>query len=350
MAGVGIRALHTAVPEYCVTQEEAGQRFAQKISDKPRRQRAIEAIFSRTGVEQRNMVVPIPWFYTDHTTEERNNVYMETAVPLGEQAIAEGLAQVGVSPQEINEFYVVSCTGINVPGVDLLVAGRMEMAHSLRRTCIVGMGCYGTFPALRRAFDAITARPTEQALVLSVELCSLHLQYDNTTENVISTALFADGAGMALIGATANAGLPAIVDFSVRSDYQTLDDMSFQLTDHGFRMYLSSYVPDILAAHVTDFVDSLLTRNGITRDQVQHWGIHPGSTRIVDYIQDQLGLRDDQVEVSHNVLARHGNMSSVTILFVLEEICNAKQPQPGDYGMLMAFGPGLTMEAALLRW
>ena len=195
-----------------------------------------------------------------------------------------------------------------------------------------------------------THAPHEKALVLSVELCSLHVQHNDNTENVISTGLFSDGAGMALLGSEAAQGLPYIVDFKVHSDYTTLDHMSFELSDTGFLMYLSSYVPDVLATHATGFVDTFLAQHNLTRTDVKHWGIHPGSTKIVDYIQEQLELRDDQVDVSHDVLAEYSNMSSATILFVLQRICQTKQPKTGDYGMLMAFGPGLTIEAMLVQW
>jgi predicted naringenin-chalcone synthase len=185
---------------------------------------------------------------------------------------------------------------------------------------------------------------------MSLELCSLHFQHATDAESVVSTALFSDGAGFALVGAEPTEGLPSLLGFKVHSDYQTLDKMAFNLGDHGFTMVLSSYVPDVLAAHAQGFVDGFLAEHGLTRADVRHWGIHPGSTKIVDYLQRELELRDDDVQVSHNVLAEFGNMSSATILFVLERIITTRCPSPGDYGMLMAFGPGLTVEAALLRW
>ncbi len=346
----GIQALHTDVPDICLSQDETAEQFTQVVSDSERRRRAMKMIFDRTGVQQRHVVKPPSWLSQERTTAERNQAYMDEAIKLGQRTIADGLSLAEAAPADVNEFYVVSCTGISIPGLDLHLAGRLGMPHHLRRTCILGMGCYGSFPALRRAHDAINARPDERALVLSVELCSLHVQHNQTTENVISTGLFADGAGMVLLGAEAAPGLPYIVDSRVHSDYTTFEHMSFELTDTGFVMYLSSYVPDILATHVQGFVDGFLADNGLQRGDVQHWGIHPGSTKIVDYIQEQLGLRDDQVDVSHSVLAENGNMSSATILFVVERICRDKSPQPGEYGMLMAFGPGLTVEALLVQW
>jgi predicted naringenin-chalcone synthase len=229
------------------------------------------------------------------------------------------------------------------------------MRPDLRRACILGMGCYGAFPGLLRAREAVASQPERLALVLALELCSLHLQFENTTENFISSALFADGAAAALIGnpeqMNGRAGrTPALVDALTHCDYSTFEHMSFNLTDHGFRMYLSSYVPELLASEVEGFVDALLTRNKLRRDEVRFWGIHPGSQKILDHVQEQLGLADEQMECSHAVLYEHGNMSSPTILFVLDRIQRCAHPEKGDYGVLLAFGPGLTMESILIRW
>lgn len=346
----GFLALHTAVPDICISQEDAANEFARAVARSDRRARAIKMIFERTGVQQRYMARPPQWLHVNRTTKERNDAYMEAAIPLGEKALAAAIVASGTAPADAGDFSVVSCTGINVPGLDLHLAGRLGLPHSLRRTCVLGMGCYGAFPGLRRAYDAVQREPDKTALMYAVELCTLHVQHNDDSENVISTALFADGGAAVVLGDRANEGLPHIIDFATHSDYTTLDHMAFELGDHGFLMYLSSYVPDVLAAHVNAFVEGLLERNGLRVDDVKHWGIHPGSTKIVDYIQGQLGLRDDQVDVSHNILAEYGNMSSATVLFVLEAICETKAPSAGDYGLLLAFGPGLTMEAMLLRW
>ncbi len=345
-----IQALHTATPDHCVEQDEIATLFTEYFYDKDRRKRAVRKIFERTGVRQRYLAEPPTWQYTNHTTQRRNDDYMRHAVPLGARLIREGLGRANVAPDALSEFHVVSCTGISIPGLDLLLAGELGMSHNLRRTCILGMGCYGSFPGLRRAADAVISRPDERAGVMSLELCSLHFQHATDAESVVSTALFSDGAGFALVGAEPTEGLPALVGFKVHSDYQTLDKMAFHLGDHGFMMVLSSYVPDVLAAHAQDFVDGFLAEHDLTRADVSHWGIHPGSTKIVDYLARELALRDEDVQVSHDVLAEYGNMSSATILFVLERIITTRRPSPGDIGLLMAFGPGLTVEAALVRW
>ena len=269
----------------------------------------------------------------------------------------------------MDDFFVASCTGLDIPGLDLRLAGRLGMRADLRRTCVLGMGCYAAFPAMQRAREAVSAAPGRLALVLAIELCSLHLQNDDSIENMVVSALFADGAAAALIGAPdpsrqpppaltpaepdggfAWAGGPRLVDAATYCDYQTFNHMAFHVTDHGFQMRLSAYVPDVLAANVNAFLDPLLARNGLTREQVRFWGVHPGGSKILDYLQGQLGLSDGQMEPSRTVLRGYGNMSSPTILFVLDQIQRCGQPAPGDYGLLLAFGPGLTMESALVQW
>lgn len=188
-------------------------------------------------------------------------------------------------------------------------------------------------------------------MVMALELCSVHFQLEETIENIVSAALFADGASAALIGVSTNdAPTPHILDSATYCDYSTLDQMAFQVTDEGFHMRLSSYVPDLLAANIEGFVDGFLAQNGLTRDAVRIWGVHPGSSKILDYVQNKLTLSDDQMQASQAVLRDYGNMSSATILFILDEIQRTSAPRSGDYGMLLGFGPGLTSEAILLRW
>ena len=350
-----IISIETGVPAHHYGQAEVCDYFL-GLQGENRRERAIRTIFEKAGVGFRHMVVESDFFNQPRSTQARNDLYMAEAVPLGQNVICAGLHQSGFKPADIDDLIIVSCTGFSIPGLDLQLAGLLGMRPDLHRTCILGMGCYGAFPGIRRASEAVKANPGSLALMLSIELCSLHLQFDYSSENVVSTALFADGAAMALIGDEAVTSRvqgtlgPRIIDARTHCDYSTLDHMSFTVTNTGFRMYLSSYVPDLLAAQVGDFVDGLLMANGLRRADVRYWGIHPGSTKIVDLVQAQLGLSDEQVEPSHNVLYNYGNMSSATILFVLDYIQRCSHPEPNEYGVLLAFGPGLTMEGMLVQW
>jgi predicted naringenin-chalcone synthase len=345
--------LATGVPKARYSQRDAADYFSALQTQDARRARAIRMIFDRAGVGFRHMIIDEHFYTQARTTQERNDLYMKEAVVLGERTIERGLKGAEVSPAEIDDFIVVSCTGVRVPGLDLLLAERLGMRHDLQRTCILGMGCYGAFPGLRTARQSVRGSG-RLALVLSLELCSLHMQMQDTAESVVSSALFADGAAMALVGdgqrGLRTTYMPRLLRSVTFSDYTTLDHMTFDLTDQGFRMYLSSYVPDLLAAQIEPFVVGLLASHDLSSGDVRHWGIHPGSTKIVDYVQARLKLADSQVEFSHQVLYEYGNMSSPTILFVLDRIQQCAQPNPGDYGVLLAFGPGLTMEGLLVQW
>jgi alkylresorcinol/alkylpyrone synthase len=350
-----ILGIETGVPTNTYQQQEVLDYYLLLQGATPR-ERAIRSIFEHAGVGSRHMVVQKDYFAQPRTTQDRNNYYIDAAVPLGEQVIMGGLKQAGLAPQGIDDFIVVSCTGLSIPGLDLLLAARLGMRPDLQRTCILGMGCYGAFPGMRRAFESVVTSPGRTAVVLALELCSLHMQVEPSAENVVSTALFSDGAAMVIIGDKRehkhlqNTHSPRIITSKTYCDYTTIDQMSFTMTDHGFQMYLSSYVPELLAAQIEYFVDYLLDGASIPRSDIRFWGIHPGSSKIVDYIQTQLGLSDAQVECSHNILYNYGNMSSATILFVLEHIQRCNHPTNGDYGVLLAFGPGLTMEGMLIQW
>jgi alkylresorcinol/alkylpyrone synthase len=309
-----------------------------------------DAIFSNAGINTRYLAVGGEYYRQERTTQERNEHYMEEALPLGAQAITTCLDSAGLTVGDVDDLIVVSCTGIDTPGLDLRLAGRLGMSSNLRRSCILGMGCYGAFPGILRASQSAVAAEGNTALVIAVEVCSLHFQPgDDSLENIVSSALFADGAAAALF-TTAEGRGPRLIDQSTFCDYQTFEHMAFHLTNHGFRMSLSAYVPKILAANIEGFVEDLLHRNGLTTSQVRHWGVHPGSSKILDYVQERLILSDEQIAPSRKVLTHYGNMSSATVLFVLDEIQRAQQPRSGEYGVLMAFGPGLTMEGALIQW
>lgn len=352
-----VLALATGNPAQQMPQSELLEMLMPYIS----RPRYAQAIFKASGIESRAFVAE-PSFYRDvfsmdkvPGTQARNEYYMAEAMPLGEATIRRCLDKAGVGPEVIDDFFVVSCTGFDIPGLDLRLAGKMGMRSDLRRTAVLNMGCYGASPALWRAREAVTARPDRVALVLAVELSSLHFQLDDSLDNLVSMALFADGAAAALIGNVEEGPLkpasrPHILDASTYCDYTTFEHMAFHITDHGFEMRLSSYVPEVLAANVDGFVDDLLGRNGLGREDVRFWGIHPGGRKILDHLETRLGLGEHDLDYSRTVLREHGNMSSPTIMFVLDEIERSGNPGPGDIALMMTFGPGLTMEGILLQW
>lgn len=343
-----ITAISTVVPPHRYEQMSAYRDYlAPFLGENPR----AERIFAGSAIRYRHAVIdPSTFFARRLSTRERNDLYIQHANELGEAALRDCLERSGHRPEEIDYLVVISCTGYEIPGLDLTLAKRVGLRPDVRRTCILGMGCYAAFPGLNRARESVLAFPDAKVLVLAIELCSLHFQPDATDEMVVSNALFADGAAAILLEGRSDRPSIRIVDTLTLTNYETIEHMAFRVTDHGFRMVLSAYVPQILGLAVETFADQLLERNGLTRQDVAFWAIHPGGKKIVDHLQERLGLDDRAMRFSREVLRDYGNMSSPTVLFVLDAIQRSGEPKAGDYGVMMAFGPGLTMESCLVRW
>ena len=281
-------SIATGVTENCYRQEEIFE-YLQPYFQRGRHARVI---FAASAVDYRHLAIGRDFYRQEQSTQDRNEAYLRYAIPLGEATIRRCLSDAGLSPQDIQDLFVVSCTGYDIPGLDLHLAGRLCMSPSLQRTCILGMGCYAAFPALLRARQAVAGDPGRTALVLALELCSLHMQFDDTLENMVVNSLFADGAAAAIIRQENPGGkelsgsipMPHLVDISTYCDYQTFQHMAFHLGNNGFQMRLSAYVPQVLAANVEIFIDQMLERNGLRRNDVHHWGIHPGGRKILDSI------------------------------------------------------------------
>lgn len=336
-------SIGTAVPPHVHDQAEIWRVLHPGLDDP-----ALPELYAATAIARRHSVLDDPAFLlTNPGTAARNQRYLEAAPGLAMEAIARCLERAGLGSEAVDLLVVVSCTGYEIPGLDLRLAAMLGMRADLRRTCVLGMGCYAALPGLARALDAVGSGSARHALVVAVELCSLHFQLDDARENVVASALFADGAAAALIAAD---GPLELVTTRTLTSYDTMAHMAFEQTDHGWRMRLSSYVPQLLALDVAPLVTDLLAPAGLEAPDVQHWVLHPGGRKILDHLQARLGLTDAQLAPARTVLRDHGNMSSPTVLFVLDELQRAQSPQRGDLGVMLAFGPGLTMEGALLRW
>jgi predicted naringenin-chalcone synthase len=312
-----------------------------------------EKIFSHPGIASRHTVLedPAAFYRAMPLTGARNAVYEEQAPLLATQAARQALAMAGFEPASLQTLVTTTCTGYMTPGLDILVAKNLGLSQSLRRYALGGMGCYAAFPALNLARQSLLGGEAKRALVVSTELCSLHLQTNDDTDSVISASLFADGASalaLEAVSAPLEAGFE-VVDTASLTLYDTSEHMTWNLGDRGFQMYLSSYVPQILQASVGDWLTAWLGHHDLSLADVAHWGIHPGGSRILDGLQVAFGLSDEQMAPSRAVLRDCGNMSSATIFFVLDRLL-AKRAQQGEWAVLLAFGPGLTMEGALLRW
>ena len=315
-----------------------GDRVAQRIF-------ASSAITTRHGVADPRVVDVSSW-----STGRRMSRYVEEGPGLGKAALAQAFSSADIDPAEIGMFAVASCTGYSTPGLDLVLARDMGMDPTVQRLLIGHMGCYAALPALGAVSDFVIARG-RPAVLLCIELTSLHIQpaTDNVSQ-MVAHALFSDAAAAVVLRPEADDAAPAtgglrMIDMVAVADHSTADHMTWDITDLGFRMGLSPQVPNVLARHVGGVVrDRLLAPHGLIPADVSAWAVHPGGRRILEVVEEQLELPASAMAPSYAVLDGYGNCSSATVLMVLSQL-----PQTPGPVVAMAFGPGLTLYAALLE-
>jgi predicted naringenin-chalcone synthase len=360
---VTIRGIGTALPDHGVTQGDAIALARRFSADSRVREALVERIQRRTRVQSRHSVLlesgepqrPIAArlpFYGERnpSTRERMVRFARHAPPLALAASRRALADAGIHPGRVTHLVTVSCTGFQAPGFDLELIGTLELSADVERTHVGFMGCHGALNGLRVARAFAQADPQACVLLCSVELCSLHLHYGWDPEKVVANALFADGAAALVLCADGWTQAGGGQDLKVLASGSTVipgtaELMSWTIGDHGFAMGLSPRVPAAVAAHLRPWLERWLQRRGLAIGAIGAWALHPGGPRILEASAAALGLAPEQLAVSATVLREHGNMSSATILFILERLRRAAAPGPW---LALAFGPGLTVEAALL--
>ncbi|MDG4806594.1 type III polyketide synthase [Micromonospora sp. WMMD1120] len=306
-----------------------------------------QRIFANSGVTRRQAAVnPLLEDVSDWPTERRMRRYQVEALPLGKEAVGRALTAAGLSAGDIGLFIVCSCTGYATPGLDILLARDLGMAADTQRMFIGHMGCYAALPGLGAASDFVAARG-RPALLLCAELTSLHIQPSSArvdTQQIVSHALFSDAAVAAVV-VPGGRGY-ALREVAAVTDTSTADHMTWDVTDAGFRMGLSPKVPQVLSRHVRKLVDELLARHGLTSSEVDGWAVHPGGPRILNVVERELALPPDGLAASRATLDEHGNCSSPTVLLILDRL--SRGAPAARRIVMLAFGPGLTLYAALL--
>ncbi|MCW2613962.1 MAG: putative naringenin-chalcone synthase [Frankiales bacterium] len=317
--------------------------------------RLARKVWQHSGISTRRGVVdPTQEDISTWGTGARMQRFLQEAMPLGKEAVSGALADAGLDPSDVGLLTVVSCTGYVTPGLDILLARDLGMQDSVQRLHVGHMGCYAALPGLGATSDFVVARQ-RPAVMLCVELTSLHVQPTTETarsgsptpedlEQMVAHALFSDAASAVVLEPGQGPGLE-LVDVVARTDVSTADHMTWDVTDTGFKMGLSPSVPDVLATHARPVVEELLGRHGIAVQDVDGWAVHPGGRKIVDVVGEVLGLPEELLAPSYDTLRDVGNCSSATVLMVLERV----HVEPGGTVVAMAFGPGLTLYAALLR-
>jgi alkylresorcinol/alkylpyrone synthase len=344
-----IGPIAVAVPEHVLTQADVKRAVKALVPLGRERLEAVLALFDGAGVDQRRSVLPIDALYQQRDLTETMAIYREHAIGLGRQVARQCLEQAALAPRDIDLMISVSCTGVMLPSLDAYLANDLGFRPDVRRLPITELGCMGGAAALSYARDFIAGHPNANVLVIAVELPILSFQsHDLSPANLISTALFGDGAGAALV---TGREIPGARMLDTRSHLfpRTLEALGFDLKADGFHVVLGRELPGLVRAEIKRLVTELLARNDLQRDDLSVFVLHPGGKRILDAVEDQLNLRLDQARPSREILRSYGNLSSATVLFVLDALAK-ERPAAGAYGLLGAFGPGFSSELAVLQW
>lgn len=370
-----INSIGTAVPSHRIPQTQIARFMAEALGMDERDQRRLSALYRQTRIDQRHSVLPDYarsrgeyTFYPNTeglepfpTVGRRMEIYREEAVPLAIRAINDCLDTYltpdgqGFDKQRITHIITVSCTGLYAPGPDIEIIEALGLPGTTQRLAINFMGCYGAFNGIKAADAIVRSQPGAVVLVVCVELCTLHFQKKTDLDNLLSNALFADGAAAVLIESKPRADR----SMRLRSFFCDLlpsgkDDMAWHITDHGFEMTLTSEVPSVIQQGIGQMLSRLLETSGLTIGDIGSYAMHPGGRRILEVIEGQLGLDNADNRYAYEVLRQYGNMSSATVLFVLKAIWqDMKNAAPTDdtaFNILScAFGPGLTLESMILE-
>ena len=348
----------TGFPEHYYPQEALLTAAQQEWKlQRPSIVKPLEQFYTNVKVNGRYLAWPLERYKEPTTFEERNNAYIETALELGEQTICALLDQVGMSPQEIDQLTTVSTTGIAVPALDARLMNRIPFSPHMKRLPLFGLGCMGGAAGIARTADYLQGHPQEAVILFAVELCSLTIQRDDLSlENLIASALFGDGAvALLMVGddhrmAQRAQPLPRVIDSQSQFFPKTEHIMGWEVGDSGFKVLLSADIAGLAQSEIRPSLDAFLGRHWLTIADIYHWLVHPGGPRVIQALEAGLGLSDEALTLSWESLAEVGNISSASVLLILDKTMKRSQPRPGEVGVLMAMGPAFSAELVLLKW
>jgi len=372
-----LRSLQTIIPDTPLVQDEVRDVFAAQPDIGRLAKRIVSASFNGSGIDTRYTVleelsftagVESPQFFDRTTglllepgTKARNEVYIREAGRLYVEAARRALdGDADITADDITHVITVSCTGFYAPGPDYEIVRALGLSGSTRRYHLGFMGCYASMPALRAASEICAGSPDAVVLVVSVELCTLHLRSSDDPDMIVATSLFADGAAAGIVTARRfDSETPGLVldRFHTGIIPEGKKDMAWTIGDHGFEMVLSTAVPQLIGEHIHDALrplyseEALLAKafeDGTIGEQISHWAIHPGGRSILDRVEERLSLSEQQLHPAREVLRQYGNMSSAPVLFVLRRVLEDAGTRDAERDDALAFGPGLTAETALM--
>lgn len=358
--GVGI-----GIPPFRVDSVSSAKFAAKMACADTAQSRKVSALYRRSGIVRRGSVLledqpedgqevesefyPPAASDLDRgpSTKHRSDRYATEAPILANRAAAAALTNSRVDADQITHLVTVSCTGFSAPGIDIALIDGLGLPRTTERVQVGFMGCHGAINGLRAARGLVAADSDARVLLCSVELCSLHYQYGMQADRIVSNALFADGSAAAVVGSgIASSGVGTVDATGSYLVPESRDAMTWNIGDHGYEMTLSAQVPSLIEGHLRSFLSEWLGEQGETIESIGGWAVHPGGTRILSAVETALNLPDQALAVPRAVLGDHGNMSSATMLFILDRFLASSQPKPW---LMLGFGPGLEVEVALIR-
>ncbi|MEK3937584.1 3-oxoacyl-[acyl-carrier-protein] synthase III C-terminal domain-containing protein [Sporosarcina sp. FSL W7-1349] len=355
-----ILSISTIQPRYEVTQDEAVELTRSLFSKRFKDINRLLTVFQNGDIEKRHVCMPLDWYGETHDFKERNDLYIEHALEYGVQAVkdclqGEGWLEEPLSPDAVDAIFFISSSGIATPSIDARIMNQLPFRDDTKRSPIWGLGCAGGAAGLSRAYEYCLAFPEANVLVLSIELCSLTFQKeDYSKSNLVGVSLFSDGVACALVSGDrspvrALKAMPAILTTTSKLMPDSEEVMGWDVKNNGLHVIFSKSIPSIITKWLGPFVHEFLEKEGLTKEEITHFVAHPGGKKVLQAYEEALGFDPSMTNVSREILRENGNMSSPTILYVLERFMQ-QGPAVGEYGLLAALGPGFCGELILAKW
>jgi alkylresorcinol/alkylpyrone synthase len=349
-----IRVVERQLPPHYASQDQLIGAFRELWATRHFNLERLEELHRSVQVSGRFLAQPIERYASLVTFQQRNDAWIDVALELGEQVVRRALERTGLTPREVDHVFFVTVTGIATPSIDARLMNRLGMRPDMKRTPIFGLGCVAGAAGTARASDYLRAWKGQTALLVAVELCSLTLQREDLSiPNIIASGLFGDGAACVVLQGADVAGPergPRIVATRSVLYPDTERIMGWDVVDSGFKVVLSAKVPQLVREFIRRDVDGFLSEHGLSRGDVKHWVAHTGGPKVLQAFEEALELEPDRLARSWASLREVGNLSSASVLFVLGDMMEAGTARPGDWGVMMAMGPGFCAELVLLRW
>lgn len=348
---VKITSVATQLPRHTRTTEEIIPFLNVWLEGQEERfQRKVIKLFQNSGVESRYSIMDAEEVFLKTSFEEKNDIYKRETIKLAEGALTKALDKAKLNPTDIDFIVTVSCTGFMIPSVDAFLINQLKMKQDIVRLPVTEMGCVAGVSGLIYAKNFLKANPNKRAAVVAVESPTSTFQLDNfSMVNIVCAAIFGDGCACTILSSYEDEQGPEIVDEAMYHYYDSEQLMGFDLTNTGLLMVLDKEVPETIAAHFPEIVDSFLKKNGLTVTDVDHLIFHPGGKKIVQTVEDLFSDSGKNLDVTKAILKEYGNMSSATVLYVLERFIE-QGVKKGDIGLMLSFGPGFTAQRLLLKW